>query len=85
MKKYDLGQKVKVEFFNDFHNSSAIGIAEIVSFAANGDTDYWMVSIPLTTRKRIEKKLCGMRDCQCRKIDSIKLVIDEDKKVLLDY
>lgn len=80
MKTYKQGQRIKVEFKNDFHGTKAVGIGTIVRF----EGDYWTVELPLDTRKRIEKKLCGMSDCMCRKITKA-MAIESGKEVLLTY
>ncbi|MEA4872159.1 MAG: hypothetical protein VB076_05030 [Synergistaceae bacterium] len=80
MKEYTVGQRIKVEFKNDCHNTNAVGIGTIVRF----EGDYWRVELPLDTRKKIEKKLCGMSDCMCRKITKA-MAIESEKEVLLTY
>lgn len=80
MKTYKQGQRIKVEFENYFHGTKAVGIATIVRF----EGDYWIVELPLNTRKRIEKKLCGLSDCRCQKITN-GTAIESGKEVLLTY
>ena len=80
MKTYKQGQRIKVEFENDFHGIKAVGIGTIVRF----EGDYWIVELPLNTRKRIEKKLCGLSDCRCQKITKA-MAIESGKEVLLTY
>lgn len=80
MKTYNQGQRIKVEFENDFHGTKAVGIATIVRF----EGDYWTVELPLATRKRIEKKLCPFSDCRCQKITKA-IAIESGKEVLLTY
>lgn len=80
MKTYKQGQRIKVEFENDFHGTRAIGIGTIVRF----EGDYWTVELPLDTRKRVEKKLCPFSDCSCQKINR-GTAIESGKEVLLTY
>lgn len=80
MKTYNKGQRVKVQFENYFHGTKAVGIATIVRF----EGDYWIVELPLNTRKRIEKKLCGLSDCRCQKITNGTAIVS-GKEVLLTY
>ena len=80
MKTYKQGQQIKVEFENDFHGTKAVGIVTIVRF----EGDCWTVELPLDTRKRIEKKLCGLSDCRCQKINR-GTAVESGKKVLLTY
>lgn len=80
MKKYSQGQRIKVEFENDFHGTKAVGIATIVRF----EGDYWTVELPLTIRNRIEKKLCGLSDCHCQKITKA-IAVESKQEVLLTY
>ena len=61
MKRYEIGQRIKVEFNNDFHNTTAVGIATIT----RTDTDEIFAKISYPAARRIEKKLCGMSDCLC--------------------
>ena len=80
MKTYKQGQRIKVEFENDFHGTKAVGIGTIVRFEGN----YWIVELPLNTRKRIEKKLCYFSGCRCQKIFKA-IAIASGKEVLLTY
>ena len=80
MKMYKQGQRIKVEFENDFHGTKAVGIVAIVGF----EGDYWVVELPLATRKRIRKKLCPFSDCSCQKINR-GIAIESGKEVLLTY
>lgn len=80
MKTYTTGSRIKVQFENYFHGTKAVGIATIVRF----EGDYWIVELPLNTRKRIEKKLCGLSDCRCQKITN-GTAIESGKEVLLTY
>ena len=80
MKTYKQGQRIKVEFENDFHGTRAVGIGTIVRF----EGDYWTVELPLATRKRIEKKLCPFSDCRCQKITKA-IAIESGKEVFLTY
>jgi len=80
MKMYKQGQRIKVEFENDFHGTKAIGICTIVGF----EGDYWTVELPLNTRNRIRNKLCPFSDCSCQKIDKA-TAIESGKEVLLTY
>lgn len=82
MKTYKQGQWIKVEFENDFHGTKAIGIGMIVRFEFEGG--YWIVELPLATRKRVEKKLCGLSDCRCQKITKA-IAVKSGKEVLLTY
>ena len=79
MKTYKQGQRIKVEFENDCHGT-AVGIGTIVRF----EGDYWTVELPLATRKRVEKKLCGFSDCRCQKITRA-IAVESGKEVLLTY
>ena len=78
---FKVGQKVKVRFFNEFHNTSAIAVAKIVHFGG----DYWTVELPIKSRQRVEKKLCGMADCYCKKITSAELYCYHNIIILLTY
>ena len=79
MTRYEIGQHVKVEFRNDFHGTSATAIATITHI----DTDFWTIKLPEATEKRIERKLCGLTDCRCNKIDSCVAVADKEIKLIL--
>jgi len=65
MSECKTGQRIKVIFRNNFHNTEATAIAKIIKF----DSDYCYIELSPNTRKRVERKLCGMSDCLCRKID----------------
>lgn len=79
MKTYNQGQRIKIELFNNFHNTSTIAIATINSF----EDRYWKVELPLTAIKRAEKKLCGMSDCCCKKITSAIICKEPDIDVYI--
>ena len=62
MRKYKVGQRIKIDFQNDYHNTHVTTIAEIISVTENNSIK---AIIPCETALRIERKLCGMKDCCC--------------------
>lgn len=62
------GKKQKITLGNDFHNSSAVVIAEIDE---RDDRRYVMLSKSQYDRAR--RKLCGLSQCTCGGIRGIQL------------
>ena len=68
---YSKGQKIKVQFTNEFHNTTANGIAEIIDaqFMIDETTSTmkrnYIARIWHVNWKQIEKRLCGIKECQC--------------------
>lgn len=62
MRKYKIGQRIKIDFQNDFHHTYATSIAKIISVTENNSIK---AVIPCENALKIERKLCGMNDCSC--------------------
>ena len=68
---YSKGQKIKVQFTNNFHNTTANGIAEIIDAqfiideTNNKRKRSYLARIWHINVKQIEKRLCGIEGCLC--------------------
>ena len=79
MTQYKTGQCIKITFQNDYHNTSAVGIAKITKVSG----EHWQAMISEETLKRLEKKLCGMADCKCGNFRGIHKVTATGQKVAI--
>ena len=80
MKTYKQGQRVKVEFENDFHGTKGGRDGTIVRF----EGDLLDSGIATCNKKKSRKKLCGFSDCRCQKITKA-IAVESGKEVLLTY
>lgn len=80
MKEFKSGQRIKVDWHNEFHCTSTTSIATIVKF----DSNYVYVSITPKTYRRIVKSLCGKHDCSCHKINFGRIPVMNNTIAFLD-
>lgn len=70
MREDKIGQRLKVDFNNDFHNTESTGIGKITGIfeqqdnAGNTEKTY-RIYFSEGTLKKVERELCGMSDCTC--------------------
>lgn len=71
---------IKVILKNNFHNTETVAIGKLID-SSNG---YITILLSKETLQRAEKKLCGISDCQCCKIDTVKSYVKGDCKVIIE-
>lgn len=77
---YTVGQRIKINFQNDYHNTHAIGIATIMKI----EGAEIFLKIGYSATKQIEKKLCGMNDCSCGSFRGRHVVQATGQQVVID-